>query len=81
MGTSPTLQKTKVDVVEQMNFSKAVHRLLEGKHLNKVSWSNPNLYMFLNDNDGLLKLHKENGEVTDLVLHKHDFEDTDWIVV
>lgn len=81
MGTSPTRQKNKVEAVEQMNFSKAVHRLLEGKNLNKVSWNNPNLYMFISDNDGLLKLHKEDGEVEDLILHKQDFEDVDWTVI
>jgi len=80
---SPSAKKrNESEIVDTMGFAKAMHRLLDKNNLTRVSWGDTNLYIFLEEGDvGLLKLHRVDDVVTDLVLCRRDFEADDWVVV
>lgn len=61
------------------NFCSAVSRLVNGEHLTREAWGSKDLFMFLGE-DGNLKLSRD-GVITDLILHRNDFESEDWISV
>lgn len=78
---SPSV-KPKVDLDSRVEFDffKAVREMLNSSLLTRKAWNDDNLFMFLDGSSGILKL-SNHGNITDLVLHKNDFEATDWVVL
>jgi len=83
MAQSPT-PKRKIEVVETLpptvDFLKAVGLLLEWKCMSRLSWKDKNVFIFISRDDGLIKIHRSDDKITDVVLHKHDLESDDWVV-
>ena len=62
-----------------MDFPSAMKEVAEGKKVTKLEWKNTNIFLLLTD--GFLKIHKEDGTTTPLLVSDGDMMGQDWIVV
>lgn len=78
------LPPKKTDTVNnnQLDFSTAVRRLIEGKKLSRIVWGNQDEYIYLRQE--YLSLHKagEPADKTyDLIVREGDMIAIDWVIV
>lgn len=74
-GISPVFKK-KVEV--SMSFSEALVKLLEGKKIKRVDWTDKDYGYF--GPDGILMINR-NDKPYQWIVHKLDIIATDWMVV
>lgn len=73
VATSPIVEN------KEMEFTKALDAILDGRKLRRVSWQDPSVCIFLAD--GLLKIRLGNGQLNGLIVAEADLQAVDWIIV
>jgi hypothetical protein len=73
---SPVL---KADEVEEMDFFRAMKKVLSGKKISKEEWSDKSIYGTLHN--GILMLHKADNKLHNWIISEGDLIGEDWKVV
>ena len=62
-----------------LNFSKAIQEVINGKKITRVEWNNAGIYGFLNGN--VLSLHKLDNKNYQWIINDGDLLANDWMVI
>lgn len=62
-----------------MNFYKALQEVSLGKKIHKLEWKDESYYGIMDN--GMLKLHKPDGQLYNWIINDGDLAGEDWIVV
>lgn len=62
-----------------MDFPQAISEVIKGSKIRRASWEDKQYYGLLQE--GRLKLHKPDGQLSDWVLTDGDLLGVDWVVV
>jgi hypothetical protein len=78
-STSPVVVK-KLEVVQSnLTFDAAIKCVMDGAHITKAEWSNPEYYGLLKNS--FLMLHKPDGKFYQWIISEGDMIGIDWSVI
>jgi hypothetical protein len=63
----------------QFDFYEALRQVIAGRRVTKLEWDNRDFYLVL-DNE-ILKLHKPDGKLYNLIVSLGDMSGLDWVVL
>jgi hypothetical protein len=76
---SPLPKKAETKQEVKINFYQALKEVENGKKIYKLAWEDKGFYGFLNN--GILSLHKPDGNNYQWIISNEDLKGNDWIVI
>ena len=64
---------------EKLSFPSAIAEILNGNKITKLEWDDSQYYVFLHE--GILKLHKPDGQLYTWTLSEADLTGEDYIII
>ena len=77
--TGEVMPNGEVVSVKEMDFPDAIRKVIAGKKIHRLEWSDKEYYIFLNGD--LLSIHKPDGNNYKIILNEGDLIGIDWVVL
>ena len=77
--TASPLPIPEITPIVQMDFYAAMQRIAEGSKIHKLEWKDEEYYGLMKD--GVLTLHKPDGNFYQWVINDGDLNGNDWIII